>query len=201
MQYVELVIPFPEPEFWQLSDEAIMLASDAMIKNLNAEAYKKTFTEAVRGDTLNSLKGINICLYSEKHRQTIVSNLKIPTIKHGVGGCFTKMDTECGEVYGILLNIDSLEYADIFETIRHELVHYEQWQRGDLKITDEGIVWKDKLYPHNEINELMRCEAEEAIYRSIKHFPWEWEAYKDSSQLDELLSETPHWFNKIIKLY
>jgi len=51
------------------------------------------------------------------------------------------------------------------EAIKHEKVHLNQMQRGDLDYNDDYVIWKGKKYPRKNMNE------------GSKHLPWEKEAY------------------------
>lgn len=52
------------------------------------------------------------------------------------------------------------------EAIRHEKVHLDQMDRGDLDYDDNYVYWKNKKYPRKNMNE------------GSKSLPWEKEAYK-----------------------
>lgn len=52
------------------------------------------------------------------------------------------------------------------EAIRHEKVHLDQMERGDLDYDDNYVYWKGEKYSRRNMNE------------GSKHLPWEKEAYK-----------------------
>ena len=61
-------------------------------------------------------------------------------------------------------NLSPLEQEDV---IRHEKVHLDQMERGDLDYDDEYVYWKGKKYPRSIMDE------------GNKNLPWEkkaWEA-------------------------
>lgn len=60
-------------------------------------------------------------------------------------------------------NLTPLEKEDV---IRHESVHLDQMDRGDLDYDDEYIYWKGKKYPRSTMDE------------GCKSLPWEKEAWK-----------------------
>lgn len=60
-------------------------------------------------------------------------------------------------------NLSPLEKEDV---IRHEKVHLDQMERGDLDYDDKYVYWKGKRYPRSEMEE------------GAKNLPWEKEAYK-----------------------
>lgn len=83
-------------------------------------------------------------------------------------------------VFGIL---NWLGFISARNTLTHELIHYYQWVRGDLKVVPEGVVWKGKLYtelipPFTKIRDRISWE--------IVNKPWELEAYSLTSTKGEI---------------
>ena len=60
-------------------------------------------------------------------------------------------------------NLSPLEQEDV---IKHEKVHLDQMERGDLDYDDKYVYWKGKRMPRSKIDE------------GNKSLPWEKEAYK-----------------------
>jgi hypothetical protein len=60
-------------------------------------------------------------------------------------------------------NLSPLEQEDV---IRHEKVHLDQMERGDLDYDDKYVYWKGKKMPRSKMEE------------GAKNLPWEKEAYK-----------------------
>ena len=60
-------------------------------------------------------------------------------------------------------NLSPLEQEDV---IRHEKVHLDQMERGDLDYDDKYVYWKGKRMPRSKMEE------------GNKSLPWEKEAYK-----------------------
>jgi len=60
-------------------------------------------------------------------------------------------------------NLSPLEQEDV---IRHEKVHLDQMERGDLDYDDKYVYWKGKKMPRSKMEE------------GAKSLPWEKEAYK-----------------------
>tara|TARA_R110002110_G_scaffold275592_3_gene490751 strand:+ start:245 stop:562 length:318 start_codon:yes stop_codon:yes gene_type:complete len=60
-------------------------------------------------------------------------------------------------------NLSPLEQEDV---IRHEKVHLDQMERGDLDYDDKNVYWKGKKIPRSKMEE------------GGKNLPWEKEAYK-----------------------
>ncbi len=60
-------------------------------------------------------------------------------------------------------NLSPLEQEDV---VRHEKVHLDQMERGDLDYDNDNVYWKGKKIPRSKMNE------------GNKNLPWEKEAYK-----------------------
>ena len=60
-------------------------------------------------------------------------------------------------------NLSPLEQEDV---IKHEKVHLDQMERGDLDYDDKYVYWKGKRMPRSKMEE------------GNKSLPWEKEAYK-----------------------
>ena len=60
-------------------------------------------------------------------------------------------------------NLSPLEQEDV---IKHEKVHLDQMERGDLDYDDKYVYWKGKRIPRSKMEE------------GAKNLPWEKEAYK-----------------------
>jgi hypothetical protein len=67
---------------------------------------------------------------------------------------------------GILINQNIKDPKQIEKIIRHEQVHIDQIQRGDLDYDDNSVYWKGKKFSRAKMNE------------GAKNLPWEAEAYK-----------------------
>tara|TARA_B100001996_G_scaffold225751_1_gene173870 strand:+ start:1899 stop:2207 length:309 start_codon:yes stop_codon:yes gene_type:complete len=66
---------------------------------------------------------------------------------------------------GTILINKNLNPSRVEEVINHELVHVDQFKRGDLDYDDNNVYWKGKTYPRDKMQE------------GAKHLPWEKEAY------------------------
>jgi len=64
----------------------------------------------------------------------------------------------------ILVDIN-IKPKDKEKVIDHEMVHIDQFKRGDLDYDDKNVYWKGKKYSRNEMKE------------GAKNLPWEKEAY------------------------
>ena len=60
-------------------------------------------------------------------------------------------------------NLSTLEQEDV---IKHEKVHLNQMERGDLDYDNDNVYWKGKKIPRSTMDE------------GNKNLPWEREAYK-----------------------
>lgn len=77
--------------------------------------------------------------------------------------------------------------VDYHSLVAHELVHYEQWVRGDLKFLGNGIEWKGEVYSPEFQGKGMR----KLIETEVLNKPWEVEAYaRTSGGIEAALSFT-----------
>jgi hypothetical protein len=68
----------------------------------------------------------------------------------------------------ILVNKNITDEKQINDVIRHEKVHLDQIERGDLDYNDSAVFWKGKKYSRAQMKE------------GAKNLPWEKEAYSKS---------------------
>jgi len=68
----------------------------------------------------------------------------------------------------ILVNKNITDEKQINDVIKHEKVHLDQIERGDLDYNDNAVFWKGKKY--------LRAQMKEGA----KNLPWEKEAYSKS---------------------
>ncbi len=64
----------------------------------------------------------------------------------------------------ILIN-SRLDPSQRGSVIKHEMVHINQFRRGDLDYDHKNVYWKGKIYPRSKMVE------------GAKNLPWETEAY------------------------
>jgi hypothetical protein len=76
----------------------------------------------------------------------------------------------------IHINKDVVDPKQIKDIVKHESVHIDQMQRGDLDYNDNKVIWKGKEYSRAKMNE------------GAKNLPWEKEAYKKAG--DSPLNKT-----------
>jgi len=67
----------------------------------------------------------------------------------------------------ILIN-SKLDPSERGSVIKHEMVHIDQFRRGDLDYDNKNVYWKGKTYPRKSMIE------------GAKNLPWENEAYKNA---------------------
>ena len=67
----------------------------------------------------------------------------------------------------ILIN-SKLDPSERGRVIKHEMVHINQFRRGDLDYDDDNVYWKGKTYPRSKMHE------------GDKKLPWENEAYTNA---------------------
>tara|TARA_B110000879_G_scaffold60295_1_gene84535 strand:+ start:372 stop:686 length:315 start_codon:yes stop_codon:yes gene_type:complete len=69
----------------------------------------------------------------------------------------------------ILVDIN-IKPKDKEKVIDHEMVHIDQFKRGDLDYDDKNVYWKNKTYPRSKMQE------------GAKDLPWEKEAYNKTKK-------------------
>tara|TARA_R100000935_G_scaffold19605_1_gene37603 strand:+ start:174 stop:488 length:315 start_codon:yes stop_codon:yes gene_type:complete len=69
----------------------------------------------------------------------------------------------------ILVNKD-LNPKKIDKVVDHEMVHIDQFKRGDLDYDDKNVYWKGKTYSRSKMQE------------GAKELPWEKEAYNKTKK-------------------
>lgn len=80
------------------------------------------------------------------------------------------------DTYGLTLNTgniivnSNLKGKQKDQVIKHEKVHVNQIQRGDLSYTDSAVFWKGKKHNRSSMDE------------GNKNLPWEKEAYSKSKK-------------------
>lgn len=95
--------------------------------------------------------------------------------------CFTGK----GAHYIIISTYESSDEEELLSTLHHELIHYDQVRRGDLKSTFPGAVqWKGETYFTMDTPVLKEpksaSDAAMQMLALVKYMaqPWEWEAGK-----------------------
>lgn len=76
------------------------------------------------------------------------------------GECYDTSDDEIWHDYLIRLDY-GLDIPTIIKTLAHELVHFKQFYRGELKMLNHHILWKKAIFPYDD---------------SYENLPWEIEA-------------------------
>ncbi len=182
-------------------DKAKFISS--ILTVINNEHYKELFereeykpVHEVLGDTPVMLSS-NVALQAVL--KAIIEDYEPDETKYG--GCFLK--GENGEPAGMLIYIEAFTSPEeLLGTVRHELVHIDQFNRGDLKFTDTNYIWKGKTYSFYETNKGVE-NAKYPILYSIYNLPWEEEAYMKTATLKEILgsdTETDEYKDNIDKV-
>ena len=66
---------------------------------------------------------------------------------------------------GTILINRNLDPSKAKKVVNHEMVHIDQFKRGDLDYDDNNVYWKGKTYSRSQMQE------------GAKNLPWEKEAY------------------------
>lgn len=151
------------------------------------------FERCLLQDELEWLSQFNVTLYSGKEQQELVSGVEVQLQPSEVGAVATM-------VHGIpfiSIDVDMLVYNPhnwsleqlhgyISQVLVHECTHLMQMKRGDLDVTNTGMVWKGTEYSHKylatEVAALRSAfpdpnEFQFQLVNQQVQFPWELEAY------------------------
>jgi len=71
---------------------------------------------------------------------------------------------------GTILVNKNLNPKKIDKVVGHEMVHIDQFKRGDLDYDDKNVYWKGKTYSRSKMQE------------GAKELPWEKEAYNKTKK-------------------
>ena len=69
---------------------------------------------------------------------------------------------------GTILINKNLDPSKTKKVVDHEMIHIDQFKRGDLDYDDNNVYWKGKTYSRGQMRE------------GAKNLPWEKEAYARS---------------------
>ena len=100
--------------------------------------------------------------YSMKGAPYCNCTLNTPIYHRDINGGALGMANDNGTIV-INSDIDPEQEQDV---IKHEKVHLDQMERGDLSYSEDSVTWKGKKYSRKTMDE------------GDKTLPWEKEAYK-----------------------
>lgn len=155
----------------------------------NLEPDKRRFEYLISDENRIKLTGLEIMLINQHE---LISGLKAnPALRitevqqlTNVMGAFVFHHKPY-----LIFNTDAIAGCDAMEaelrlndTLAHELVHYSQWERGDLIQTVETLTWKGKVYRITDVTvPQLSADSTPEELREAQLFeiskPWEWEAY------------------------
>ncbi len=167
--------------------------------------------EEVMGESCAKFTDIKITLYSGIEQQEILSGMQTAFEPSEIAAMATKVHGIAYIAFDMdLLMMNPEDYSDsilcsmVGNVLGHELVHYNQMERGDLDITNEGLVWKGMVYTHGELQAQLADirsssqttdEFQFRLVQSQVELPWEFEAY--GTMLQHMNIDTaypaPHW--------
>lgn len=106
-----------------------------------------------------------------------------PTLKREPTVRFCHIQWNTGMFYGewnppILMIDTRLSLAEAIETLIHEYVHAEQWDRGDVSLKSGTVYWQKSI----RMDQAIASTTSEIDYRAL---PWEQEAYERADALFE----------------
>lgn len=128
-------------------------------------------------------KGCQIALYDNRiYDQAIASgklNESDTTILNKLINITALFSVNSDGLPIIYINLGKFGLNELVPMLRHEMVHYDQWARGDFRVLDgdSGIVWRGREYSSEELESISEYDK-----------PWEREAY-GLMYTDEALTE------------
>lgn len=131
---------------------------------------------------------IQVCVISAKdHYQCFPQGTIF--MREGYGGVFTVHENQPW----ILVNAELFDGDAVFVdmSIRHELVHYQQWIDNRIFFCDEGIVWEGEFYSREFLDGEYVASFSDAQWKIL---PWETEAYSamfTDEQINKMLRVLP----------
>ena len=140
---------------------------NTLVSDCNKQQYIELLAPLEGSEISEMANGCNIAVFSVQ-KNVDVGGDKFLLIYPECTAFFT---VQCGKPW-ILLNADTFSSVDV---LRHELIHYAQWKRGDYVMNNDGtVLWKGEVYTAERIAEAFTPEN---IAYQWKFLPWETEAY------------------------
>ncbi len=199
IKYQRLTIPVPNPAFWNAEPWQLGCYVKGYERGINLKRWQRMF-EKLPNSITDIVEGVPVMLISVAADPMISTAIGIECDADDVGegevGAMFSMAND-NQSAGIVIPIESIHMKQFEGTLRHEMVHYDQWLRGDLSMKEGCIVWKGETYEpilHDE-----SATFEDIIIREIRDLPWEREAYCDDPFTHDL--DTPAFIDELCEIY
>lgn len=189
MIFKRLSISIDSRDFWTANDPNVQERFvRAIERGVNHPKHIKMAEHLIPDDLQDMLENVPIMLISmvvdDAVHQFADFSYHLRDSDYEIGAmfaCHTDPD-----LCGIVIPVERLhDPFHLRHSIVHELVHYEQWKRGDLQTSPEhdGLLWKGKLYTNEYMTESHGMSFADGMRWQIENLPWEEEAYGSCDQM------------------
>lgn len=189
MIFKRLSISIDSRDFWTANDPDIQERFvRAIERGVNHPKHIKMAEHLIPDDLQDMLENVPVMLISmvvdDAVHQFADFSYHLRDADYETGAmfaCHTDPD-----LCGIVIPVERLhDPFHLRHSIVHELVHYDQWKRGDLQTDPEhrGLLWKGKLYTNEYMTASHGMSFADCLKWQIENLPWEEEAYGSCDQM------------------
>ncbi len=189
MIFKRLSISIDSRDFWTANDPDIQERFvRAIERGVNHPKHIKMAEHLIPDDLQDMLENVPVMLISMVVDDAVhqfadfAYHLRDADYETGaMFACHTDPD-----LCGIVIPVERLhDPFHLRHSIVHELVHYDQWKRGDLQTDPEhrGLLWKGKLYTNEYMTASHGMSFADGMKWQIENLPWEEEAYGSCDQM------------------
>lgn len=189
MIFKRLSISIDSRDFWTANDPDIQERFvRAIERGVNHPKHIKMAEHLIPDDLQDMLENVPVMLISmvvdDAVHQFADFSYHLRDSDYEIGAmfaCHTDPD-----LCGIVIPVERLhDPFHLRHSIEHELVHYNQWRRGDLQTDPEhqGLLWKGKLYTNEYMAKSHGMSFADGLKWQIENLPWEEEAYGSCDQM------------------
>ena len=190
MIFKRLSISIDSRDFWTCEDGDLQgKFVRAIERGVNYSKHIKMAERLIPDDVQDMLKDVPVMLISMAVDDAVHEfadfSYYLRDADYDIGAmfaCHTDPD-----ICGIVIPVERLhDPYYLRHSIVHELVHYNQWKRGDFQADPEGqgLLWKGELYTYEYLAESDKMSFSDSLKWQIENLPWEDEAYGSCDQMD-----------------
>lgn len=190
MIFKRLSISIDSRDFWTANDPDIQEKFvRAIERGVNHTKHIRMAERLIPDDIQDMLEDVPVMLLSmvvdDAVHEFADFTYHLRDVDYDIGAmfaCHTKP-----EFCGIVIPVERLhDPYYLRHSIVHELVHYNQWKRGDFQADPEGrgLLWKGELYTYEFLAESDKMSFSDSLKWQIENLPWEDEAYGSCDHMD-----------------
>lgn len=190
MIFKRLSISIDSRDFWTANDPDIQEKFvRAIERGVNHPKHIRMAERLIPDDVQDMLEDVPVMLISmvvdDAVHEFADFSYHLRDADYDIGAmfaCHTNPD-----ICGIVIPVERLhDPYYIRHSIVHELVHYNQWKRGDLQTDPEhrGLTWKGELYTNEFMAKSNEMPFADGLMWQIENLPWEDEAYGSCDHMD-----------------